>query len=94
MNYVEIIRASSRNFTGLMKRKFEDLLSDFVWPWWFPYPSSWLRTALLVPLAFPFNVLILSGIVGIFISASEQNWAILVFSIIAGLILPTLILSL
>ncbi|MDY7014207.1 MAG: hypothetical protein SVX43_11530, partial [Cyanobacteriota bacterium] len=76
-----------------MKRNLKNLLSNFSWPWWFPYPSSWLRTFILVPIAFPLNALIIVGTVGIIISASQRSFIIFTIATVFAIILPTLILS-
>ncbi|MDY6785273.1 MAG: hypothetical protein SW833_22450 [Cyanobacteriota bacterium] len=76
-----------------MKRNLKNLLSNFSWPWWFPYPSSWLRTFILVPIAFPLNALIIVGTVGIIISASQRRFIIFIIATVFTIILPTLIFS-
>jgi hypothetical protein len=76
-----------------MKRNIKNSLSNFTWHWWFPYPSSWLRTFILVPIAFPFNALIIFGVIGILVSASQRNFIIFTIATISAIILPSLILS-
>lgn len=68
-------------------------LRDFSWPLWFPYPSSWLRALILVPIALPSTHLIVFGLTGIIISIVENSPLILSFSILIGLILPASILA-
>lgn len=68
-------------------------LKDFSWPVWFPYPSSWFRALILVPIALPITHLIVFGLTGIIISIVENSPLLLSFSILLGLILPTSVLA-
>lgn len=68
-------------------------LRDFSWPIWFPYPSSWLRALILVPIALPSTHLIVFGLTGIIISIIENSPLLLFFSIAIGLILPASVLA-
>ncbi|MHC5719273.1 MAG: hypothetical protein ACYTX0_46265, partial [Nostoc sp.] len=64
-----------------------------IWPVWFPYPSSWLRAIILVPIAFPGTRLIVFGLVGVFISALGNSPILLIFSVLFGLLIPTIVLA-
>jgi hypothetical protein len=68
-------------------------LKNFSWPAWFPYPSSWLRALILVPIALPSTHLIVFGLTGVIISVVENSPLLLFFSIVIGLILPATILA-
>ncbi|HEY9799941.1 MAG TPA: hypothetical protein V6D25_06235 [Leptolyngbyaceae cyanobacterium] len=68
-------------------------LRDFSWPVWFPYPSSWLRALILVPIALPSTHLVVFGLTGIIISIVENSPLLLCFSILIGLILPASVLA-
>jgi hypothetical protein len=63
------------------------------WPVWFPYPSSWVRAVILVPFAFPGTPLIVFGLGGIIASALKNSPELLIFFVVFGLLLPTIILS-
>jgi hypothetical protein len=63
------------------------------WPIWFPYPSSWVRALILVPFAFPGTRLIVFGLGGVIVSALTNSPELLIFFVVFGLLLPTIILS-
>lgn len=65
----------------------------FHWSAWLPYPISWLRALILVPIAFPGAILIFFGLTGAIISAIGNSPVILIFSVVFGLLIPTIILS-
>ncbi|QHG18912.1 hypothetical protein [Nostoc sp. ATCC 53789] len=71
--------------------KYETLSK--IWPVWFPYPSSWLRAIILVPIAFPGTRLIVFGLAGVFISVIGNSPILLIFSILFGLLIPTAFLA-
>ncbi|MEH2005705.1 hypothetical protein [Nostoc sp.] len=71
--------------------KYETLSQ--IWPVWFPYPSSWLRAIILVPIAFPGTRLIVFGLVGLFISVLGNSLILLIFSVLFGLLIPTIFLA-
>lgn len=77
------------NLLELAKKK----LQSFHWYAWFPYPSSWLRALILVPIAFPGARLIFLGFGGILLSIITNSSGILIFSVVFGLLIPTIILS-
>lgn len=79
----------SRIFLNLRSRKLQKLN----WSAWFPYPSSWLRALILVPIAFPGARLIVFGFAGAIPSAIGNSPALLIFSMVSGLLIPTIILS-
>ncbi len=64
-----------------------------IWPVWFPYPSSWFRAIILVPIAFPGTRLIVFGLTGVFISVVGNSPILLIFSILFGLLIPTILLA-
>ncbi|MBD2387569.1 hypothetical protein [Cylindrospermum sp. FACHB-282] len=68
-------------------------IQKFHWPAWFPYPSSWFRAAILIPLAFPGAGLIFFGFTGVIVSAIANSPLLLIFSILFGLLIPTIFLS-
>ncbi|BAY36646.1 hypothetical protein NIES2111_09770 [Nostoc sp. NIES-2111] len=68
-------------------------LKEFSWPAWFPYPTSWFRALILVPIALPSTHLIVFGLTGIIISVVESSPLLLLFSILVGLILPATVLA-
>lgn len=76
----------------LAKQGKYEILSQ-IWPVWFPYPSSWLRAIILVPIAFPGTRLIVFGLVGVFISVLGKSPILLVFSVLFGLLIPTIFLA-
>lgn len=63
------------------------------WPVWFPYPSSWLRTIILISIAFPGTKLIIFGFTGTLISISEKNILFFLLFSFFGILIPTIILS-
>ncbi len=67
--------------------------NQFNWYFWFPYPISWVRTILLIPVALPGTRLILIGFGGSTISLMANSLELLIFFLIFGLILPIVILS-
>lgn len=71
--------------------KYETLSQ--IWPVWFPYPSSWLRAIILVPIAFPGTRLIVFGFAGVFISVLGNSPILLIFSVLFGLLIPTIFLA-
>lgn len=80
---------TKQNFIALVKQN----LQGFCWPAWFPYPSSWLRTLILIPVALPGTYLIVLGLTGIIISIVDNRPLLLSFSILFGLLLPTVVLA-
>lgn len=73
----------------LTKRKPQ----KFYWCAWFPYPISWLRTLILIPIAFPGARLIFLIFAGAILSAIRNSPALSIFSVVFGLLIPTIILS-
>ncbi|PHM09647.1 hypothetical protein [Nostoc sp. 'Peltigera malacea cyanobiont' DB3992] len=71
--------------------KYETLSQ--IWPVWFPYPSSWFRAIILVPIAFPGARLIVFGLAGVFISLLGNSPILLIFSVLFGLLIPTIFLA-
>ncbi|MHC5757901.1 hypothetical protein [Nostoc sp.] len=71
--------------------KYETLSQ--IWPVWFPYPSSWFRAIILVPIAFPGTRLIVFGLAGVFISVLGNSPILLIFSVLFGLLIPTTFLA-
>lgn len=67
--------------------------SSPLWPTWFPYPSSWLRALILVPIAFPGAILIDIAFGGILLSIIQNNRFSLIIFTLLGLFLPTIFLS-
>lgn len=65
----------------------------FQWAAWFPYPISWLRALILVPIAFPASRLIVLGLAGTITSAIINSPTLLIFCFLLGLLIPTIILS-
>jgi hypothetical protein len=63
------------------------------WPIWFPYPSVWLRTIILVIIALPGTKLIISGFLGTLISINTKSPLFLLFSLMFGILIPTIFLS-
>jgi len=63
------------------------------WSAWFPYPSSWARALILVPFAFPGTRLIVLGFGGTILFALTNSPELLIFCVVFGLLLPTIILS-
>ena len=68
-------------------------LQKLNWSAWFPYPSSWLRALILVPIAFPGARLIVFGFAGAIVSAIGNSPILLVFFMVSGMLIPTIILS-
>jgi hypothetical protein len=65
----------------------------FKWSVWFPYPSSWFRAIILVPIAFPGARLIIFGSTITLVSALTSNFILLMLGIVFGTLIPTIILS-
>lgn len=66
---------------------------DLHWVVWFPYPISWFRALILIPIAFPGSRLIVFGF-GLFILTTISNSPkALIFFVVLGVLLPTVILS-
>ncbi|MEH2054568.1 hypothetical protein [Nostoc sp.] len=76
----------------LAKQEKYEKLSQ-IWPVWFPYPSSWFRAIILVPIAFPGTRLIVFGLAGVFISVLGNSPILLIFSVLFGLLIPTIFLA-
>lgn len=68
-------------------------LQKFQWSIWFPYPSSFFRALILVPIAFPGARLIVFGFGLAIISAIGNSLALFMFSVVFGFLIPTIILS-
>lgn len=64
------------------------------WPTWIPYPSSWIRALLLIPLAVPGTQLILGGFGIILLAAISNSPVVLILFTLAGFVLPALLLTL
>ncbi|MBD0346956.1 MAG: hypothetical protein ICV63_19445, partial [Coleofasciculus sp. Co-bin14] len=64
------------------------------WPVWFPYPSSIVRALILIPFAFPGVRLIVLGFGGVILSSLTNSPELLIFFLVFGLLVPTIILSL
>ncbi|WP_392535614.1 hypothetical protein [Nostoc sp. C117] len=79
------------SFLEKLKGKYEALCQ--IWPIWFPYPSSWFRAIILVPIAFPGTRLIVFGFVAMFISVWSKSTILLIFSVLFGLLIPTIFLA-
>ena len=77
------------NFLQSAKRKLHQLN----WSTWFPYPGSWLRALILVPIAFPGARLIVFGFAGAIVTAIANSPVLLIFFLVSGLLIPTIILS-
>ncbi|QLE57657.1 hypothetical protein [Nostoc sp. TCL26-01] len=77
------------NFWDVAKQK----LRKWHWPAWFPYPSSWFRALILLPIALPGTHLIVFGLTGLMISISQNRPVMLIFSILFGLLIPTISLA-
>jgi hypothetical protein len=65
----------------------------FSWPVWFPYPIAWLRTIILIPIAFPGVRLIFLGFAGSILSITSPDILILSICLLFGILIPTTILS-
>lgn len=65
----------------------------FQWAAWFPYPISWLRALILVPIAFPGSRLIVLGLVGTIILPIRNSPTSLIFCLLFELLISTIILS-
>ncbi|HBE19356.1 MAG TPA: hypothetical protein DEG17_23580 [Cyanobacteria bacterium UBA11149] len=63
------------------------------WPLWFPYPSSWIRALILIPMAFPGARLILSGFGGIILSVIGKDLTLLIFFSLFCILLPTIFIA-
>ncbi|MBH8561175.1 hypothetical protein I8748_03105 [Nostoc sp. CENA67] len=68
-------------------------LQKFHWPVWFPYPSSWLRALILVPIVFFAIRLIAFSLTGVLISFSRNTPKLLILSTLFGLLIPTIFLA-
>ncbi|MCD8487116.1 MAG: hypothetical protein LRZ84_10390 [Desertifilum sp.] len=69
-------------------------LQRIPWSVWIPYPSSWIRALLLIPLVVPGTQLIMGGF-GIILLATFANHPVaLILSTLAGFVLPALLLTL
>ncbi|TAF04612.1 MAG: hypothetical protein EAZ77_15330 [Nostocales cyanobacterium] len=77
------------NTTGLSNQTSK----KFNWPVWFPYPSSWLRTIILIAIAFPGTKLIIFGFTGVLVSISTKSLSSFLFVFAFGILIPTIILS-
>ncbi|MEH2067642.1 MAG: hypothetical protein V7K47_05630 [Nostoc sp.] len=64
-----------------------------IWPIWFPYPSSWFRAIVLVPIAFPGTRLIVFGLLGVLLSVLGNIPGLLIFSVLFGLLIPSFFLA-
>ncbi|RCJ23160.1 hypothetical protein A6S26_00965 [Nostoc sp. ATCC 43529] len=80
------------NFLEKLKNGKSEFFSQ-IWPIWFPYPSSWLRAIVLVPIAFPGTRLIVFGFLGMLISVFSNSPLLLIFSVLFGLLIPTVFLA-
>jgi hypothetical protein len=80
---------TSDNIFTRIRKNFD----QFSWYFWFPYPISWVRTILLIPVALPGTRLILIGFGGSTISLITNNLELLIFFLFSGFILPIVILS-
>lgn len=89
LSFSLLLIMTQRNILELAKQKIQ----KFHWSVWFPYPVSWFRTLILVPIAFPGARLIVFGFLGAIISAIGSNPMLLIFSVLFGLLIPTVILS-
>ncbi|MCU0515491.1 MAG: hypothetical protein MUC60_01255 [Oscillatoria sp. Prado101] len=67
--------------------------SGALWPAWFPYPSSWVRAFILVPIAFPGARFIFLAFGGLLVSAITASPVILIVFAGLGLLVSTIILS-
>lgn len=76
-----------------MRQKFIQQPRQFKWFAWLPYPISWFRALVLVPIAFPVARLIVLGFTGTVLSAIGNIPVVLVFCLVFGLFLPTIVLS-
>lgn len=85
-----VLYMTNRNNTEINKQAQK----KSVWPAWFPYPSSWLRTIILIAIAFPGTKLILFGFTGTLISITGKSPLLFFFFLIFGILIPTIILSL
>lgn len=65
----------------------------FQWAAWFPYPISWLRALILVPIAFPGSRLIVLGLVGTIILPIANSPNSLIFCLVFEVLILTIILS-
>lgn len=77
------------NFLEMAKQN----LKEFSWPVWFPYPKSWFKTLVLVPLALPTTHFLIFGLTGVIVSIIENNHLLLLFSVLFGLFIPVVILA-
>jgi hypothetical protein len=68
-------------------------LQNFHWPAWFPYPSSWFRAVILIPIAFPGTRLIVFGFGGTILSFLTNSPTLLIFSVLFGLLIPIIFLA-
>ena len=79
------------NYPKLTKRK----LRKFHWSAWFPYPISWLRALILVPIAFPGARLIFMIFAGAILAAIRNSPVLSIFFfLLLGLLIPAITLSL
>ncbi|MBN3907400.1 MAG: hypothetical protein HWQ35_12795 [Nostoc sp. NMS1] len=92
LNSVNDETKKNSSILELAKQGKYETLSQ-IWPVWFPYPSSWLRAIILVPIAFPGTRLIVFGLAGVFISVLGNSPIIFIFSILFGLLIPTAFLA-
>ncbi|MEH2421438.1 MAG: hypothetical protein V7K48_11085 [Nostoc sp.] len=76
-----------------LAKQGKDKTPSQIWPVWFPYPIFWLRAIILVPIAFPGTRLIVFGLAGVFISVLGNSPILLIFSVLFGLLIPTIFLA-
>lgn len=65
----------------------------FQWAAWFPYPISWLRAIILVPIAFPGSRLIVLGLAVTIMTPIINSPTSLIFCLLFELLISTVILS-
>ncbi len=63
------------------------------WPLWFPYPTSWIRALILVPIAFPGARLIVAGFGGVMLTITSNEPVLFIFFALSGILLPTILLA-
>ena len=92
----KLSRFGKLSSTGKLKVN-DEMASHFPnanrWPIWFPYPSSWIRTLVLVMVAFPGAGLIVIGFGGIMLSGIINDPALFIFFALFCILLPTIFLA-
>lgn len=89
IRFLHLLFMTQPKISELAKHK----LHKFHWPAWFPYPSSWLRALILVPIAFFGIRLIAFSLTGVIISFNRNTPKLFILSTLFGLLIPTIFLA-